>query len=139
MRIPLAVNPACTAYSADVKRPSPEVGTATLARAPPHKVLPPSYSALSVSYDVVYAAHVFSISRNRRTCEMRSVEKVGRPPYRMAAAILVIALSLAGCNDESRSVMPSAPDITKDVVVSQINLDSTFNFFSVDVSIPSSC
>lgn len=65
---------------------------------------------------------------------MRSVEKVGRPPCRMGAAILVMALSLAGCNDGSVSVVPSAPDITKDVVVSQINLDSTFDFFSVDVS-----
>jgi len=65
---------------------------------------------------------------------MRSVESAGRSPCWTRTVMFAIAFSLAACRDGSRSVVPSAPEIAKDVVVSQINLDSTFNFFAVDVS-----
>lgn len=65
---------------------------------------------------------------------MRSVAHDGGAPCRTGIAIVAIALFLAACDDASRSEVPSAPEIARDVVSSQINLDSTFNFFAVDVS-----
>jgi len=65
---------------------------------------------------------------------MRGVAHDVGPSCRTGIAILAIAVFLVACRDVPRSVAPSAPEVARDVVASQINLDSTFNFFAVDVS-----
>lgn len=120
--------------SKDVSHRAFRPGVAMLARAPPSPTGSHPEQKSAAIHGIPQAVDVFSISLERWRCKMRSVAHDGGAPCRTGIVIVAIALLLAACHDASRSAVPSAPEIARDVVSSRINPDSTFNFFAVDVS-----
>jgi hypothetical protein len=65
---------------------------------------------------------------------MRSVARDPGPAPSLGLATIAVALSLNACHDVARTVDPQAPQVNATVVGSPITIDSTFNFFAVDVT-----